>query len=76
MKKMRPFGEMPAEELAGIGYVLTDIDDTLTTEGRFPASSLLAMERLEAGESFDDVLAARLHSLDRAHCLANYGSEA
>ena len=45
---MRPFEEMPASELAGIGYVLTDIDDTITTEGRFPATSLAAMEELEA----------------------------
>ena len=48
MEKMRPFEEMPASELAGIGYVLTDIDDTITTEGRFPATSLAAMEELEA----------------------------
>ena len=45
---MRPFAEFPKSGLAAIDYVLTDIDDTVTTSGRFPAASLQAMERLEA----------------------------
>ena len=45
---MRPFDEFPEAELAKVDYVLSDIDDTLTTEGRLPAASLRAMEELEA----------------------------
>jgi HAD superfamily hydrolase (TIGR01484 family) len=44
---MRPFAEIPAAALAAIGYVLTDIDDTLTYEGRLPGQTYLAMERLQ-----------------------------
>lgn len=39
----RPLAEMPALRLQGI---LTDIDDTLTTEGRLQASAYRALERL------------------------------
>lgn len=46
----RPLAEMPRAALAGIRAVLTDIDDTLTTDGRLPAESYAALERLsEAG---------------------------
>lgn len=46
----KPFGEISAERLAGIEFVLTDIDDTLTTEGRLPAQAYHALEQLhEAG---------------------------
>lgn len=45
---MRPFEEFPEAELAEVSHVLTDIDDTVTTEGRLPAASLRAMEELEA----------------------------
>jgi HAD superfamily hydrolase (TIGR01484 family) len=45
---MRPLGEMPASRRAGIRFVLTDIDDTLTSGGRLPASSYGALERLAA----------------------------
>ena len=37
---MRPLAEFPAEARAAIRTVLADIDDTLTDEGRLPASSL------------------------------------
>jgi hypothetical protein len=33
--------------LGRIQFVLTDIDDTLTTEGRLPAASYEALERLQ-----------------------------
>lgn len=47
---MQPFAECPAASLAAIRYVLTDIDDTLTYQGRLSAETYLAMERLhEAG---------------------------
>ncbi len=39
----RPLAEMPIEQLEGL---LTDIDDTLTTDGRLAASAYLALERL------------------------------
>ena len=32
-----PLAVAPAERLARLRWVLTDIDDTLTTEGRLPA---------------------------------------
>jgi len=43
---MRPVAEMPREAAAGIIGVFADIDDTLTTEGRLPAASYAALERL------------------------------
>ncbi len=43
---MRPLAEFPRAERAGIRYVLTDIDDTLTEHGRLPAESYMAMQRL------------------------------
>ena len=46
---MKPLAEFPADERAAIRFLLTDIDDTLTEDGRLPAASLAAMERLQAG---------------------------
>ncbi|PWR18819.1 HAD-IIB family hydrolase [Zavarzinia compransoris] len=43
---MRPLAEMPALVRAGVDFVLTDIDDTLTTHGRLPAVTYAAIERL------------------------------
>lgn len=45
---MQPFAHCPADTLSGIRYLLTDIDDTLTREGRLNASTLEALERLSA----------------------------
>jgi len=45
---MRPLAELPPAVRAGIRYLLTDIDDTLTEAGRLPSTSLAAMERLQA----------------------------
>ena len=45
---MRPLSEMPRAVAAGVKLVLTDIDDTLTTDGRLPASAYGALERLKA----------------------------
>ncbi len=44
---MDPIGSFPRSEKAGIRFVLTDIDDTLTVNGRLPATALAAMERLQ-----------------------------
>jgi HAD superfamily hydrolase (TIGR01484 family) len=38
----------PRAALGTVGWVLTDIDDTLTTEGRLPAAAYAALERLDA----------------------------
>jgi len=47
---MQPFSKFPPAEKARIQYILTDIDDTLTCDGRLPAVVFTAMERLqEAG---------------------------
>ncbi|MDR1059323.1 MAG: HAD hydrolase family protein [Treponema sp.] len=47
---MKPVAEMTAEEAAGVRYVLMDIDDTLTREGKLLASSYGALWKLkEAG---------------------------
>ena len=43
-----PLSEAPRARLAGLRWVLTDIDDTLTTEGRLTASAYAALERLAA----------------------------
>ena len=43
---MRELAEFPAERRADITTVLTDIDDTLTTEGRLTALAYQALERL------------------------------
>ncbi|MBS1254613.1 MAG: Mannosyl-3-phosphoglycerate phosphatase [Deltaproteobacteria bacterium] len=44
---MRPLFEIPQEDLRKIKFVLTDIDDTLTTNGRLPAKSYQALEQLQ-----------------------------
>ena len=43
---MRPLAEFPPEQAAGIVGVLTDIDDTLTTDGRLTAAAYGALEVL------------------------------
>ena len=43
---MQPIQEFPAAQRAAIQYVLTDIDDTLTIDGRLPAAAYEAMEQL------------------------------
>ena len=45
-----PFAALDRGTLGRIGFVLTDIDDTLTDHGRLPATAYAALERLtEAG---------------------------
>jgi HAD superfamily hydrolase (TIGR01484 family) len=47
---MRPLDAIPAEALARVSVVFTDVDDTLTTRGRLTAGAYTAIERLdEAG---------------------------
>jgi HAD superfamily hydrolase (TIGR01484 family) len=43
---MNPLADFPRADRAAIGFVLTDIDDTLTEHGRLPAESYVAMQRL------------------------------
>jgi len=43
---MKPFEQFPSELGKQIRYILTDIDDTLTLDGRLPADVFVAMERL------------------------------
>ena len=45
---MRPLAECPRARLAAVRAVLTDIDDTLTTDGRLEAAAYTALERLRA----------------------------
>ncbi len=45
---LRPIQQFPPDARKNVRYVLTDIDDTLTLDGRLPAAALAAMERLEA----------------------------
>ena len=45
---MRPLAEFPRAKLAAVRAVLTDIDDTLTTDGRLHAVAFAALERLRA----------------------------
>ncbi len=44
---LRPLADLPPERLRKIDYLLTDIDDTMTRDGRLPSYSLAALERLE-----------------------------
>jgi HAD superfamily hydrolase (TIGR01484 family) len=47
---MKPLAELSEPTARGVAFVLTDIDDTITTDGRLPAASYAALERLhEAG---------------------------
>jgi HAD superfamily hydrolase (TIGR01484 family) len=43
---LRPLADCPRERLAAVRVVLTDIDDTLTTDGRLEAVAYSALERL------------------------------
>lgn len=43
---MRPLDELSPAALSEVVAVLTDIDDTLTTEGQLPAGAYAALERL------------------------------
>lgn len=43
---MRPFSEITAEELSGVRFILTDIDDTVTNGGRLTAEAYSAMWNL------------------------------
>ncbi len=43
---MRPISEFPVADAARITTVFTDIDDTLTTDGRLPAAAYAALENL------------------------------
>lgn len=43
---MRELSEFPADAVPRLLGVLTDIDDTLTSEGRLPAAAYAALERL------------------------------
>jgi len=43
---MRPIGDLPAGVARGLLGVFTDIDDTLTTDGRLPAAAYRAVEEL------------------------------
>jgi len=44
---MKPFAQFPGDIKKKIRFVLTDIDDTLTNNGRLPSMSLTAMEKLQ-----------------------------
>src|SRR4051794_7649868 len=46
---LRPLAELSAAAVHGVRYVLLDIDDTLTTEGRLEAAAYAALERLQRG---------------------------
>lgn len=43
---IRPLKEFPAEARRRVAVVLTDVDATLTHEGRVPAAAYAALERL------------------------------
>ena len=44
---MKPFDQFPADVKKKIRFILADIDDTLTTDGRLPAVAFAAIERLQ-----------------------------
>lgn len=45
--KISPLSELPRDRCREISVLLTDIDDTLTSEGRLPATAYMALERLQ-----------------------------
>jgi HAD superfamily hydrolase (TIGR01484 family) len=45
---MRPLHDMPLDAAQAVQVVLTDIDDTLTDDGRLGAAAYTALERLQA----------------------------
>jgi HAD superfamily hydrolase (TIGR01484 family) len=45
---MKSIKDFPREKRPDINYLLTDIDDTLTNDGKIPASAFQAMEDLDA----------------------------
>ncbi|MBZ0134206.1 MAG: HAD hydrolase family protein, partial [Rhodocyclaceae bacterium] len=45
---MQPLSDFPTHIRSKVVGVLTDIDDTLTTEGRLTAAAYAALERLHA----------------------------
>ena len=45
---MKPIAEFPGFAARGLIGVLTDIDDTLTTDGRLPADAYATLEKLNA----------------------------
>src|SRR5262245_59125602 len=47
--RMLSLQQMPLETARNVRAVLTDIDDTLTDDGRLPAAAYGALERLRAG---------------------------
>lgn len=47
---MKPFDQFSASLKKKIRFILTDIDDTLTTNGRLPAVAFAAMERLKQAD--------------------------
>ena len=46
--RLRPLAELPAPALQAVRCLLSDIDDTLTTDGRLTAAAYAAVERLAA----------------------------
>ncbi|MCG8359927.1 MAG: HAD family hydrolase, partial [Kiloniellales bacterium] len=47
MSSMKPLDRFTPTQRRAVDTVLTDIDDTLTTEGRLTAAAYGAMERLQ-----------------------------
>ncbi|MDJ0722253.1 MAG: HAD-IIB family hydrolase [Desulfobacterales bacterium] len=45
---MQPFRDFPPAHRSRIRFVLTDVDDTVTMDGRLPSTALAAMEALQA----------------------------
>ena len=44
---MLPLSQMPQDVARAVRFVLTDIDDTLTDQGRLGAGAYAALERLQ-----------------------------
>ena len=45
---MQPLSSAPPNEFADVDFILADLDDTITLDGRLPAASYAALEALEA----------------------------
>lgn len=47
-RKLQPLADCAPSELAGVDFLLCDLDDTLTLDGRLPAATYTSLEQLEA----------------------------
>jgi HAD superfamily hydrolase (TIGR01484 family) len=56
---MQPLSAAPKDVFASVEFILTDLDDTVTFDGRLPAASYAALEELEAASKHVVIVTGR-----------------